>query len=198
MQLRTAMIAGGVAIALQACAAHDPGFDVPAPAVEQDMTLGPGDTFEVNVYDEKELSSKYQVADDGTINFPMIGVVTVGGKTPPVVARTIQGALRDKQLLRNPTVSIFVLAYASKSVNVVGAVQKPGSLPWLAGMSIVRAISMSGGLTPLAAANDTIVTRQEGGKPKRYKVAVRRISEGQERDFVLHAGDIIYVPERIF
>jgi len=162
------------------------------------MTLGPGDTFEVNVYDEKELTGKYQVADDGTINFPLIGIVSVGGRGPMAVARTIQDALQSKRILRNPTVSIFVLAYASKLVNIVGAVQKPGSLPWIAGMSIVRAISSSGGVTPLAAANDTIVTRQVDGKPKRYRVSVRRISEGQERDFILHAGDIVYVPERIF
>jgi polysaccharide export outer membrane protein len=65
-------------------------------------------------------------------------------------------------------------------------------------MSVVRAISVAGGLTPLAAANDTIVTRQENGKPRRYRVSVRRITEGQEQDFVLKAGDIVYVPERLF
>ena len=162
------------------------------------MTLGPGDSFEVNVYDEKELSGKYQVADDGTINFPLIGIVRVGGQSPTVVAKTIQDSLKSKQILRNPNVSIFVTAYASKLVNVMGAVQKPGSLPWIPSMSIVRAISGAGGLTPLAAGNDTIVTRQEHGSPKRYKVSVRRISEGQEQDFILHAGDIVYVPERIF
>jgi polysaccharide export outer membrane protein len=187
-----------VVAALGACAGRDRGFDVPASSVEQDMTLGPGDTFEVNVYDEKELTGKYQVADDGTINFPLIGIVSVGGRGPTAVARTIQEALKNKQLLRNPTVSIFVVAYASKLVNIVGAVQKPGTLSWIAGMSVVRAISMAGGFTPLAAGNDTIVTRQERGEPRRYRVSVRRITEGQERDFVLHAGDIVYVPERIF
>jgi len=180
------------------CAGRDRGFDVPANAAEQDMTLGPGDNFEVSVYDDKELSGKYQVADDGTINFPLIGMVAVGGRGPTAVAKTIQDALQAKKILRNPAVSIFVVAYASKLVNVVGAVQKPGSLPWMGGMSVVRAISIAGGLTPLAAANDTIVTRQERGSPRRYKVSVRRITEGQERDFILHAGDIVYVPERIF
>jgi protein involved in polysaccharide export with SLBB domain len=181
-----------------ACAGHDRGFDVPAAATVQDMTLGTGDTFEVNVYDEKELSGKYQVPDDGTINFPLIGTVVVGGQRPIAVARTIQDALQSKQILRNPSVSIFVVEYASKRINVMGAVQRPGSLPWSAGTSVVRAISVAGGLTPLAAGNDTIVTRQEGGKPKRYRVSVRRITEGQEQDFVLQAGDIVYVPERIF
>lgn len=188
-----------VACALSACAGRDRGFDMPvASHTAQDMTLGPGDTFEVTVYDEKELSGKYRVADDGTINFPLVGVVDVGGRGPTAVARTIQEALASKRILRHPSVSIFVLEYASKRINVVGAVQRPGSLAWTAGMGVVQAISVAGGLTSLAAANDTIVTRSEAGRPKRYKVSVRRITEGQEQDFILQAGDIVYVPERIF
>jgi polysaccharide export outer membrane protein len=114
------------------------------------------------------------------------------------VAASIQDALKAKQILRDPSVSIFVVEYASKRINVVGAVTRPGSLPWNAGMGVVQAISVAGGLTPLAAGNDTIVTRQVSGQPKRYRVSVRRITEGQEADFTLEAGDIVYVPERIF
>lgn len=182
-----------------ACGGPGRGFDVPVTApASPDMTLGPGDTFEVTVYDEKELSGKYRVADDGTINFPLVGRLTVGGKGPTAVAASIQGALKDKQILRNPSVSIFVVEYASKRINVVGAVQHPGSLSWTAGMGVVQAISVAGGLTPIAAANDTIVTRQIDGRPKRYKISVQRITEGREADFTLEAGDIVYVPERIF
>ena len=86
----------------------------------------------------------------------------------------------------------------ARTVSVVGAVQKPGSITWMAGMSIVQAISTAGGLTPLAAANDTIVTRQQGEKPQRFKVHVGRIAEGRERDFLLMNGDIVFVPERLF
>jgi protein involved in polysaccharide export with SLBB domain len=182
-----------------ACASSGRGFDVrPVSGTAKDMTLGPGDTFEVNVYGEKELSGKYQVADDGTINFPLVGLINVGGKAPTAVARVVQDELQTKQILKHPSVSIFVLEYASKRISVVGQVQRPGNLAWTGGMSVVRAISIAGGLTPLAAGNDTIVTRQENGVSKRYRVSVRRISEGQEPDFVLQAGDIVYVPERIF
>lgn len=160
--------------------------------------MGPGDTFEVIVYDDKELSGKYRVADDGTINFPLVGSIQVGGRGPTAIAASIQSVLQSKQILRNPSVSIYVLEYTSKRINVVGAVQHPGSLPWTVGMGVVQAISVAGGLTSLAAANDTIVTRTVEGHPKRYKVSVRRITEGQEGDFSLEAGDIVYVPERIF
>jgi polysaccharide export outer membrane protein len=186
-------------LACSGCASRDRGFDVLVPSSSaQDMTLGPGDTFEVAVYDEKELSGKYRVADDGTINFPLVGRVMVGGSAPTAVQVAIEKALREKQILRNPSVSVFVVEYASKHINVMGAVQHPGSLPWTAGMNVVQAISVAGGLTSIAAANDTIVTRQVEGHPKRYRVSVRRITEGQEANFTLQAGDIVYVPERIF
>lgn len=180
------------------CGTRERGYDVQAAPPPADVTLGPGDTFDVSVYDEKELSGKYQVADDGVINFPLVGPLTVAGKPPGVIAREIQDALRDKQILKNPSVSLFVIEYASKRVNVVGAVQKPGSIAWMSGMSVVQAISVAGGLTPLAAANDTIVTRQKGEQPKRYKVHVGMIAEGRERDFTLMNGDIVFVPERLF
>jgi polysaccharide export outer membrane protein len=194
-----ALIITQLALGAVACAGKERGYDVQSttPPVS-DVTLGPGDTFEVSVYDEKELSGKYQVADDGTINFPLIGTLKVAGKAPTAIAREIQDALRDKQILRNPSVSLFVSDYASRRVNVVGAVQKPGSITWMSGMSIVQAVSMAGGLTPLAAANDTIVTRQQGDKPQRFKVQVGRIAEGRERDFMLMNGDIVFVPERLF
>lgn len=187
-----------IAAILFGCGTRERGYDVQSAPPAPDVTLGPGDTFEVTVYDEKNLSGKFQVADDGMINFPLVGSLTVAGKAPNVIAREIQDALRDKQILRNPSVSLFVIDYASKRVNVVGAVQKPGSIAWMAGMGVVQAISMAGGLTPLAASNDTIVTRQRGEQPKRYKVPVGRIAEGRERDFMLMNGDIVFVPERLF
>ena len=183
---------------LAGCASSERGYDVATTAPAPDMTLGPGDTFEITIYDEKELSGRYQVADDGMINFPLVGAVKVAGKTPNAIARELQTALRDKQILRNPNVSLFVLEYASKRVSVFGAVQKPGNISWMAGMSVVQAISVAGGLTPLAAANDTIVTRQEGNTPKRYRIPVTRIAEGRERDFLLMTGDTVFVPERMF
>lgn len=198
--------AGGLAwigllgvLASLGCGGHEAARDVKyVPPAAPDLTLGPGDTFEVTVYEEKELSGKYRVADDGMINFPLIGSFKVSGKAPNAIAREIQDLLRDKQILRNPSVSLFVLDYASKRVNVMGAVQKPGSIEWVAGMSVVQAISVAGGLTPLAAANDTIVTRQQGENPQRFTVPVGRITQGRQRDFQLMTGDIVFVPERLF
>jgi protein involved in polysaccharide export with SLBB domain len=160
--------------------------------------LGPGDTFEVSVYGEEDLSGKYRVAEDGAINFPLIGRVEVAGRGPGEIALAIQNALRDRQLLRDPHVSVFLLEQISSQISVVGAVTKPGSFALTREMTIVQAISAAGGLTPIASGDNTIVTRKANGQLKRFKVPVDAITEGRATDFALEAGDIVFVPERIF
>lgn len=181
-----------------ACASGSGGTPLSSVAAPPDASLGPGDTFEITVYGEKDLSGKFQVAEDGQINFPLIGLVSVAGKGPNETARSLESMLRDKGVLRSPSVSVFVLDYASKRINVMGAVQRPGSFPITSGVTVVQAISLAGGLTPLAAANETIVTRRNGKKLQRFNVAVGKVTEGRQDDFPLEAGDIVFVPERIF
>jgi protein involved in polysaccharide export with SLBB domain len=65
-------------------------------------------------------------------------------------------------------------------------------------MTVIQAIGLAGGLTQIASGNNTIVTRHIHGQLERFKVAVQRISEGQEEDVSLQEGDIIFVPDRVF
>lgn len=180
-----------------ACASGPPPSAMPV-TTAKNSTLGPGDTFEVNVYGEEDLSGKHRVAEDGSISFPLVGRVEVAGKGPAEIATAIQSALRDQKLLRNPHVSVFLLEQTSAQVSVVGAVSKPGSYPLTRFMTVVQAIGAAGGLTPLASGDSTIVTRKANGELKRFKVPVDAIAEGRVNDFPIEAGDIVFVPERIF
>lgn len=168
------------------------------PSAEPDATLGPGDSFEVSVYGEEDLSGKFRVAEDGTINFPLVGSVAVAGSGPAGIAKAIKAALTEREILRDPQVSVFLLEQTSKQVSVVGAVSKPGMLPLANGMTVIQAIGAVGGMTALASGNSTIVTRRANGKLLRFKVLVDSISEGRAEDFELRPGDIVFVPERIF
>jgi protein involved in polysaccharide export with SLBB domain len=168
------------------------------PPPKTDASLGPGDTFEVSVYGESDLSGKYRIAEDGTINFPLVGRVQVAGKAPGQIATLIQETLLEKQILRAPHVSVFLMEQTSKQISVMGAVAKPGSFTLAAGMTVIQAIGVAGGLSQLASSNNTIITRHVNGQLQRFKVAIERISEGREEDVKLQAGDIVYVPERVF
>jgi protein involved in polysaccharide export with SLBB domain len=164
---------------------------------QQDTTLGVGDTFDVRVYGETELTSRYRVSGDGTIDFPMIGTMRVSGLTPRQLSTQIATRLKDG-ILRSPQVSIYVHEQTSKKIHVLGQVAKPGTFSYSAGMNIVEAITQAGGFTPVSAKNGTTVTRVESGKKMIYHVPAGDISDGVASNFYVRPGDIISVPERFF
>jgi len=165
----------------------------------EDTTLGPQDTFEVRVFRHDNMSGTYAVSEEGTINFPEIGVVEVSGKTPAQVEQEIQTRLADGYLV-NPSVSILVKEYKSKTISVLGQVRKPTTIPYAAGMSIVDAISQAGGFTPMARKNAVKVTRANSkaadAKSESFTVPVESIASGKAKAFFLRPGDTIFVPER--
>ncbi|MGB5810737.1 MAG: polysaccharide biosynthesis/export family protein [Polyangiales bacterium] len=171
--------------------------EIPPPS-NAATTLGPGDLFSVRVFGEESLSGEHQVATDGTIGFPLLGPIEVAGLEPTEVAAKIQTELRDGEILRDPHVSVYVDNYASKRISVVGAVANPGAFALEPGMTVVQAISMAGGFSSLADRDGTVVTRRVGDETVRYRVPVERVTRGQAKDIEVAAGDIIFVPERLF
>lgn len=163
--------------------------------VEGNTTLGPGDVFAVRVYNQDEMSDDYAVSGDGTISFPLIGVVAVTGKTPSQLEVELRERLADG-FFKNPQVSVLVKEYNSKKVSVFGQVRRPGTLPFGDGMTIVEAISQAGGFTGMARRNAVTVTRDEAEGQKKYTVPVERIGKGSAANFYLVPGDVVFVPER--
>jgi polysaccharide export outer membrane protein len=162
-----------------------------------DTALGPGDVFVVEVFGEKELSGKYRVAANGTIDYPLLKNVKVGGMTPTEVAAMLRKRLAQGYL-KDPSVSVFVETYNSKKISVLGQVSKPGTFNYMNNMSIIEAITLAGGFTPIASKNDVTVTRTENGKTRRFLVPVDDVGEGRAANYLLRPGDIVQVPERIF
>jgi len=168
------------------------------PPAGTDTTLGPSDIFDVRVYDEPTLTNTYRVAEDGTIDFPLVGRVAVTGMRPPEIADLLRTRLQDGGFLTHPQVSVLVKEYNSKRISVFGQVQHPGNFPFTERMHVVQAISLAGGFTAIAAKNETIVSRRVNGRERRVRVPVEAIGEGEVANFYLRPGDIIFVPERAF
>lgn len=160
-------------------------------------TLGPGDLFEVRVFQEPELSGVFQVGPQGDIIFPLCKRVVVGGLTANGAAEQLRTCL-SQGYLRNPQVSVLVKEYNSKKIFVFGEVQKPGTFPFEDGMSIVQAITLAGGFSRNAAQNSTSVTRRVNGQEVKVKVNVQDIALGKAPNVTLEPGDIVYVPESMF
>ncbi len=162
----------------------------------EDTTLGPGDIFEVRVFNQEEMSNTYSVSSQGTIQFPLIGDVMVSGKTPEQVELDIRERLSDGYL-KNPQVSILVKEIRSRKVSVFGQVRRPGTLSFSDGMTIVEAVSQAGGFTGMAKKNGVRVTRRSSDqKEMKYTVPVEKIGKGAAANFWLRPGDVIFVPER--
>jgi polysaccharide export outer membrane protein len=162
-----------------------------------DTTLEIGDTFDVKVYGEADLSGTYRVSVEGTISMPLAGVIKVQGLDQEQAAKRIKERLADG-ILRDPQVIVTIKELASKKIYIIGQVSKPGTFSYTPLMNVLEAITGAGGFTPLAAKNDTTVTRAEGGQKTIVKVPVEEIGEGKAKNFYLKPGDIINVPERIF
>jgi protein involved in polysaccharide export with SLBB domain len=154
--------------------------------------------FEVRVFGQEDLTGKYKVAPDGSVQFPFLGVVQAGGKQPDEVARVIATGLKDGGYLNEPHVSVMLEQSNSKRLSVIGAVARPGTLPIIPGMTVIQAISQAGGFAPLADKDGTVLTRQVDGERKRFRVPVSEISRGTTADIPVRANDIVFVPERIF
>ena len=184
--------------ALWSCGSSAPRAGSPPPSAADDSTLGAGDVFDVRVFGEESLSSSYRVAQDGSIDFPLVGRLAVAGLEPTQIADLIQRELQARDYLRNPQVSVFVKEYNSKRVSVMGAVARPGTFPVSSQMTVVQVISLAGGFTPLANRDGTVLTRRTSGQIRRYPIAAGEVAEGNAEDLPVRAGDIIYVPERLF
>jgi polysaccharide export outer membrane protein len=169
------------------------------PAPTQSTTVGPGDVFDVIVVGEKDLPHEFRVQPDGTIAFPYIDRLAVAGLEPQAIEELIKKELESRKILSSPQVTLEVKQYNSKKVSVVGAVQKPGSLPWTDGMKLIDAISLSGGLTSLADGDRVRITRIVGSsRTVTATVSVDAITDGRLADVPLQAGDTIKVEQRIF
>ncbi len=157
-------------------------------------TLAANDLLEVRVYQEADLSGVYRVAPDGRIDFPLCGKVSVGGLSASQAADAITDCLKAG-FVRRPQVSVLVKEFNSKKVFVFGEVGKPGSYPYEEGMTIIHAISQSGGLSRSASKNNVNVTRVVDGREVKLPVKVEDIVVGRAKNFLLLPGDIIFVPE---
>lgn len=159
--------------------------------------LGPGDVFEVKVFQDKDLSSVFMVGPEGTINFPLLGPLFVKGLTPGQVANLISERLADGYI-RDPVVSVLQKEANSKKIFVLGQVTRPGTFPYVDEMNIVQAITLAGGFSPAAAKDGTNVTRREGNVERKYTIPVMKILDGARGNFTLKPGDIVFVPESMF
>jgi protein involved in polysaccharide export with SLBB domain len=169
-------------------------------AAPENYILSPNDVVLVKVFEEPDLDSQHRISQDGTINFPLIGLVQISGRTVAQAANTLRERLM-KGYLRNPQVRVNVIQYASRRITVLGQVQRPGSyvLPSEEHVDLLQAIAMAGGFTRLADEGKVLVRRSVNGAESVIQVNVHAQTKDKSSQlFEVQPDDKITVRERIF
>ena len=162
--------------------------------------LRPMDLIKVQVFQETELDRELRVSQDYTIMLPLIGVVNVKDRAIHDTELLIT-ELYQRDYLVNPQINITVVEYSQRTVNVLGAVNAPGSvvIPPEKNISLLDAIARSGGFSRLANRGKVSLTRTKpDGQTVNYIIDADQLVSGDTNNRALiQDGDVIFVPERM-
>jgi polysaccharide export outer membrane protein len=168
--------------------------------------LGARDVVNVVVFNEPALSGEFRVGEDGTLDYPYLGRLTVSGMLASDLSDLIRRGLSEqtpenpsgRNVLVNPNVRVEIKELNSRRISVLGQVQHPGVFPHTQCLTVAQAISIAGGFTALAEKNQVRVTRMDrNGTRQTFVLRVEDILEGRAPDFDIEPGDVIFVPESI-
>lgn len=162
--------------------------------VDADYKIGPQDVLRIDVWKEPEITRTSPVRPDGKISLPLLNDVQAAGLTPAQLTEVITNGL--KKFINNPQVNVSVTEINSRRVYVTGEVAHSGAFPLLPNMTVLQALSSSGGFTQFARVKKIYVLRTEDGKPVKHPFNYKDAVEGKnpEQNLLLQPGDVIVVP----
>ncbi|WYD81516.1 MAG: SLBB domain-containing protein [Candidatus Electrothrix gigas] len=162
---------------------------------QAEYAIGAGDVLSIKVYGYDELTVKVRVTEAGTIDFPLIGEVQVGGLGISAAARRIERALADGYLVE-PQVNIFIEQFKSKKVIVLGPVHNPGLIELKGSINLLELISQVGGLKNNAGETVTI-KRQVNGRQKKIPINLDRLIKTGDPalNIQIMGGDTVSIAE---
>jgi polysaccharide biosynthesis/export protein len=168
---------------------------------------GPNDVLTITVFNQPQLSGKFAVESDGSLAFPLLGRVAVGGLSIRAVEDEIRRRLASGYV-KDPHVSVTMEQYRSQQVFVMGEVQKPGSLQFTGAMTLIEALARAGSTTERAGTEAVIVRSRtadsaapaappsdDTANAETIRVDLRSLQTGMlSQNVVLRPGDTVFVP----
>lgn len=171
----------------------------PAQTPSPSYRLSANDTVVVHVFQEQELDTTARIGRDGTIAFPLIGSVIIGGRTVPEAANAITQAL--KEYLVQPQVSLRITDYTKRKFTVLGQVNRPGTfeLPDENSLTLLEGIGLAGGYSRIANPSKVVVKRRSAGGEQVFHLDAKQMAKGNTSSaFLLQQGDTVIVEESLF
>lgn len=201
------LIAGMIlALALSACADDGPQLSAPTASLgtslgnaSPEYRLGPGETIQVFVWRNPELSITVPIRPDGRFSMPLIEDMTAAGKTPSELSRDIEREL--VAYVQDPIVQVIAQVDGPgdprQQIKVLGQATNPTSLSYRRGITALDVIIAVGGLTEFADGNSAVLVRQEGVEKVSYRLRLDDLVRKGDiaADRPLAPGDTIIIPE---
>ncbi len=184
------------------CATQNANPPAPTLASSPDYNyiVGPGDSLNINVWRNPELSSSVPVRPDGKVSTPLVDELVAQGKTPTQIARDVETALA--KFVRDPVVTVIVTNFVgpySEQIRVVGEAAKPQFLPYKQKMTVMDVMIAVGGLTDFADGNKATIIRASDSN-KRYSVRLKDLVKRGDisANVEMLPGDILIIPQGWF
>jgi polysaccharide export outer membrane protein len=160
-----------------------------------DYPLAAGDAIRIQVFQNPDLTLETRISENGSITYPLIGVVDLGGASVAAGEKKLATALRSGGFIRDPQVTITLLQVRGNQVAVLGQVNRPGRFPMeTANIRLSDMLANAGG-TATQGDDVAIVTGVRGGQPFRREVDIAQIylANRPQDDLPLQGGDTVYV-----
>jgi polysaccharide export outer membrane protein len=189
------------ALSLGGCASSPISNAPMTPVATPDYLIGPGDSVNIIVWRNPEVSMSVPVRPDGKITTPLVEDLMASGKTSTELARDIEKALA--KFIQQPVVTVIVTGFVGtygEQIRVIGQAAKPQALPYRRDMSLMDVLIAVGGITEFASGNKASIIRTVDGKTQ--KLAVRLddlIKQGDiSANTYMRPGDVLVIPESFF
>lgn len=157
--------------------------------------LGEGDTVKITVYEQPDLTATVRISHAGTITYPFLGEVAIGGLMPDAAGRLIANKLKTGKYVKAPQVSITVVEYRSHQISVLGQINKPGKYSLDGKTRVIGLLALAGGMTKDAADVITLV-RNERDRSIIFQIDLLKFYGGDmAQNIEVVSGDIVLVPK---
>ena len=186
------------AVLVAGCASTDlPPAPPQAATADYNYIIGAGDSVNIVVWRNPELSGSYPVRPDGKISAPLVEELVAQGKTSVELARDVEKKLST--YVRDPVVTVIVTGFVgpySEQIRVVGEAARPLFLPYKQKMTLLDVMIAVGGLTDFADGNRAIIQRTSDGN-KQYAVRLKDLIKRGDisANVEMRPGDILIIPQ---
>lgn len=187
--------AGARAQAPAATASAASAPSAPGMGAATEYRLAAGDVIRISVYQNPDLTLESRVSESGSLSYPLLGSVKLGGLSISQAEQLIADGLRNGSFVKQPSVTIVVMQVRGNQASVLGMVNRPGRYPLEMGDTRLSDLLAAAGGVTLAGSDIIVLSGRRQGKPYRVEIDLPSLfaAQGREQDVMVQNGDVLWV-----